>query len=150
MSKTDGTSKIRDAHEGDVPAIVALYADDPLGRTREQAAEPLPASYWTAFEALRTDPRHRLVVVDDGEIAATLQLSFLPHLSAWAPSAPRSRPSELPHTVAVQGWDGPSSNGPSTRHASVAVGSSNSRRMSADRMPTGPTRRWVSLRLMSA
>ncbi len=80
MTETDWTSKIRDAREGDVPAIVALYADDPLGQTRERAAGPLPASYWSAFEAIRTDPRHRLVVIDDGEIAATLQVSFLPHL----------------------------------------------------------------------
>ena len=80
MTETDWTSKIRDARECDVPAIVALYADDPLGQAREQATGPLPASYWTAFEAIRTDPRHRLVVIDDGEIAGTLQLSFLPHL----------------------------------------------------------------------
>ncbi len=80
MTETDWASKIRDARGCDVPAVVALYADDPLGQTREQAAEPLPASYWTAFEAIRADPRHRLVVIDDGEIAATLQLSFLPHL----------------------------------------------------------------------
>lgn len=74
------TDKIRDADAGDVAAIVALYADDSLGQTREQAAEPLPASYWRAFEAIRSDPRHRLVVIDDGEIVATLQLSFVPHL----------------------------------------------------------------------
>ena len=80
MTETDWNSKIRDARERDVPAIVALYADDPFGHARERAAEPLPAPYWTAFEAIRTDPRHRLVVIDDGEIAATLQLSFLPHL----------------------------------------------------------------------
>ena len=80
MTDTDWTSRIRDAREGDVPSIVSLYADDSLGQARERAVEPLPASYWTAFEAIRTDPRHRLVVIDDGEIAATLQLSFLPHL----------------------------------------------------------------------
>lgn len=77
---TDWTSKIRDARPGDVPAIVALYADDPLGQTREQAADPLPAPYWTAFEAIHADPRHRLVVIDDGEVVGTLQLSFVPHL----------------------------------------------------------------------
>ncbi len=63
-----------------MPGVVALYADDLLGQERERVVDPLPASYWTAFEAIRTDPRHRLVVIDDGEIAATLQLSFLPHL----------------------------------------------------------------------
>ena len=80
MTGTDWTSRIRDAREEDVPAVVALYADDELGRTREQLTDPLPDAYWRAFEAIRSDPRHRLVVLDDGEVAATLQLSFLPHL----------------------------------------------------------------------
>lgn len=80
MSQHDWSSRIRDAREEDVPAIVALYADDDLGRSREQVTDPLPAAYWTAFEEIRRDPRHRLVVIDDGEVAATLQLSFLPHL----------------------------------------------------------------------
>lgn len=80
MTEDKWTRRIRDARREDVPAIVALYADDPLGQSREQPVDPLPAAYWTAFEAIRLDPRHRLVVIDDGEIAATLQMSFLPHL----------------------------------------------------------------------
>ena len=80
MPDRDPTHLVRDAEAADVPAIVALYADDPLGREREEAVDPLPAPYWHAFEAIRADPRHRLVVLDDGEVAATLQLSFVPHL----------------------------------------------------------------------
>lgn len=72
---------VRDARLEDLPAVVALYADDPLGVTREQPADPLPAPYLAAFAALDADPRHRLVVVEqDGQVVATLQLSFLPHL----------------------------------------------------------------------
>jgi GNAT superfamily N-acetyltransferase len=72
---------VRDAEERDLPAVVALYADDDLGATREQPGDPLPAEYLRAFAALRDDPRHRLVVVEDGgEVVATLQLSFVPHL----------------------------------------------------------------------
>ena len=75
------TARIRDAVAADLPAIVTLYADDPLGATREQPREPLPESYRAAFAAIEADPRHRLVVVeDDGKIVGTLQLSFLPHL----------------------------------------------------------------------
>ena len=75
------TSAVRDAVREDVPGIVALYADDALGATREQPHDPLPPQYWAAFEAIERDPRHRLVVVDDaGLLVATLQLSFLPHL----------------------------------------------------------------------
>jgi GNAT superfamily N-acetyltransferase len=72
---------VRDAEERDVPAIVALYADDHLGAHREHAGDPLPDEYWRAFTAISEDPRHRLVVAEEGgRIVATLQLSFLPHL----------------------------------------------------------------------
>jgi GNAT superfamily N-acetyltransferase len=78
-----GALRFRDATAGDVPAIVAMYADDPLGVTREDPSDPLPTSYWSAFEAIDADPRHRLVVAEDedGEIVATVQLSFLPYLT---------------------------------------------------------------------
>jgi GNAT superfamily N-acetyltransferase len=72
---------IRDADEADLPTIVALYADDVLGATREQPGEPLAEEYRRAFAAIRDDPRHRLVVAEDrGRVVATLQLSFLPYL----------------------------------------------------------------------
>jgi len=72
---------IRDARADDLPAVVALYADDALGATREQPGLPLAEGYTRAFAEIRADPRHRLVVVeDDGAVVGTLQLSFLPHL----------------------------------------------------------------------
>lgn len=72
---------IRDAEEADVAAVVALYADDELGVARERPELPLRQEYWRAFEAIRADPRHRLVVaVEDGRVIGTLQLSFVPHL----------------------------------------------------------------------
>lgn len=71
----------RDAVAADVPVIVALYADDSLGETRERPVDPLPDAYWRAFREIDSDPRHRLLVAEQaGEIVATLQLSFLPHL----------------------------------------------------------------------
>ncbi|WP_308128081.1 GNAT family N-acetyltransferase [Modestobacter italicus] len=73
--------EIRDADEADLPAVVALYADDVLGATREDPGPPLPQRYRDAFAAIAADPRHRLVVMeDDGQLVATLQLSFLPQL----------------------------------------------------------------------
>ena len=81
MTADVGQLEIRDATRQDVPAVVALYVDDALGRTREQPAEPLPQQYWDAFAAIEQDPRHRLVVAEvGGHLAGTLQLSFLPHL----------------------------------------------------------------------
>ena len=49
----------RDAVADDVPLIVAMYADDDLGTTREQPGDPLPEGYWSAFEQIDADPRHR-------------------------------------------------------------------------------------------
>ncbi|WP_369139928.1 GNAT family N-acetyltransferase [Modestobacter versicolor] len=72
---------VRDAEERDLPAIVALYADDELGATREDPGEPLAAGYLRAFAAISADPRTRLVVVEsEGAVVATVQLTFLPHL----------------------------------------------------------------------
>lgn len=71
----------RDARVEDVASIVRLYADDDLGSTREAVTNPPGDDYLEAFREIDSDPRQRLVVVeDDGAIVATLQLSFLPHL----------------------------------------------------------------------
>ena len=75
----------RDATADDLPRIVSMYADDDLGSGRESATDPLPDSYLQAFQQIDADPRHRLIVAEDaghdGEVVATLQLSFLPQLS---------------------------------------------------------------------
>lgn len=77
----------RKATQADLPAIVAMLADDPLGKTREEMSDPLPASYGEAFGALDKDPNQLLMVAEQGgDIVGTLQLSFLPGLSrrgAW-------------------------------------------------------------------
>ncbi|MFW5462867.1 N-acetyltransferase family protein [Knoellia sp. CPCC 206453] len=71
---------VRRATRDDVPAIVALLVDDPLGATREVEGEL--AAYLTAFEAIDADPAHELVVLEDnGEVIGTLQLTILPGLS---------------------------------------------------------------------
>jgi GNAT superfamily N-acetyltransferase len=71
----------RDAVVEDLPAIVAMYADDALGREREDFSDPLPDCYLVAFRDIESDPRQRLVVAElAGEAVGTLQLSFLPHL----------------------------------------------------------------------
>ena len=71
---------VRRATRQDVPAIIALLMEDPLGATRETQGEH--AAYLTAFEAIDSDPAHELVVLDDGgEVVGTLQLTLLPGLS---------------------------------------------------------------------
>ncbi|WP_323769054.1 GNAT family N-acetyltransferase [Antarctobacter sp.] len=82
---THSRLSIRLARQGDLSALIALYADDDIGKTRD-VARPDPA-YQSAFDAIEADPNHLLVVGEvDGEIAATLLLSFIPGLSrhgAW-------------------------------------------------------------------
>jgi GNAT superfamily N-acetyltransferase len=72
----------RRATRADVPGIVHLLADDPLGAKREKAEVPLPESYWRAFEAIDGDPNNELIVAcRDTELIGVLQLTFIPSLT---------------------------------------------------------------------
>ena len=71
---------IRRATAHDVPAIVALLADDEIGATREPPGDLEP--YQAAFKALDADPNQRLVVAElDGRVVGCLQLTVIPGLS---------------------------------------------------------------------
>jgi ribosomal protein S18 acetylase RimI-like enzyme len=74
---------IRRALRDDVPAIVRLLADDPLGRGREAPDGPLPESYGEAFDKLRRDSNAVLAVVQDASkaVIGCLQLNFIVGLS---------------------------------------------------------------------
>lgn len=78
---------IRRAVAADLPAIVALLADDTLGRGREDPRPPLDPRYAAAFAAIEADPNQLLAVVEaEGAVVGCLQLSFMPGLSrlgAW-------------------------------------------------------------------
>ncbi|MEU3841541.1 GNAT family N-acetyltransferase [Streptomyces sp. NPDC028635] len=75
-----GDLEIRAAVPDDVPAIVAMLADDPLGAQRESPDDLAP--YLTAFERIAADPNQHLVVaVREGRIVGTLQLTLIPGLS---------------------------------------------------------------------
>lgn len=72
--------EIRRATADDIPAIVAMLADDPLGARRESPDDL--ATYQAAFERIDRDPGQRLVVaVRDGRTVGTLQLTVIPGLS---------------------------------------------------------------------
>ena len=74
--------EFRRALPGDLEAIVALLANDPLGAQRERLQSPLPASYAAAFAAIDRDPNHELVVACRAQtVVGVLQLTFLPHLT---------------------------------------------------------------------
>ena len=72
----------RPARSDDLPAIVALLADDELGAGREDARTPLNPRYTAAFAAITADPNHLLLVADKGgDIVGCLQLTFIPGLT---------------------------------------------------------------------
>ncbi len=78
----------RTAERADVPAILAMLADDDVTRARAAAGrQPVPesadAALWAAFEAIDADPRNDLIVAEspDGGLVGTCQLTFTPSLS---------------------------------------------------------------------
>src|SRR5882757_7057591 len=75
---------IRRVRREDVATIVGMLADDPLGGARERIEDPLPPSYYRAFETVERDANIRLVVAEDGEgaVVGCLQLCILPGLSS--------------------------------------------------------------------
>jgi GNAT superfamily N-acetyltransferase len=75
-----GDLDIRPALTDDLPAIVAMLADDPLGAQRESPDDLAP--YLAALERIDGDPNQHLIVAQqDGRVIGTLQLTIIPGLS---------------------------------------------------------------------
>ncbi len=84
MDQLDGTGTVnfRVATINDLPAIVAMLADDPLGTSREEFSDPIPEFYVTAFALIDSDPNQDLVVLElEGQVIGTMQLSWLQYLN---------------------------------------------------------------------
>ena len=78
---------VRRARRADVAVIVAMLADDHLGRARERLEDPLPVSYFDAFDVIDRDPNIELVVAEEaGRVVGCLQLCILPGLSSQGAS----------------------------------------------------------------
>jgi GNAT superfamily N-acetyltransferase len=74
------TVTLRPARRDEVPAIVALLADDGLGRGREALSDP--KIYYDAFDEMAKEPNNRLLVAEqNGELVGTLQITFIRGLS---------------------------------------------------------------------
>lgn len=70
---------IREAVRADLPAILALLADDMLGKARDFAT--VDDAYEKAFADVDADPRNFLIVAQDGdEVVACMQLTYIPGL----------------------------------------------------------------------
>jgi ribosomal protein S18 acetylase RimI-like enzyme len=79
---------IRPARRDDVRTIVAMLADDHLGKARERLEDPLPESYFRAFDAVADARNIQLVVAEDGDgaVIGCLQLCILPGISSQGAS----------------------------------------------------------------
>lgn len=81
--KPEPSPLFRRATEADLPAIIAMLADDALGAQREDTSEAGRAPYLEAFRAVTRDPNQFLLVMElDGDLIGNCQLSFIPGLSS--------------------------------------------------------------------
>jgi ribosomal protein S18 acetylase RimI-like enzyme len=72
----------RPATRSDLPRLVEMLADDPLGATRERPGPPLPPAYLLAFDAITADDDNELIVACLGAtVVGVLQLTFIPSLT---------------------------------------------------------------------
>lgn len=66
----------------DLPDIVKMLADDPLGATREQPSETGSEQYINAFHSISADKNQELTIVEmEGQKVATFHLSFIQYLT---------------------------------------------------------------------
>lgn len=71
---------MRRAIEADLPALVGMLADDPLGAKRERLDDM--TAYQRALSAINADPnQYQAVVEQNGEIVGMMQLTVIPGLS---------------------------------------------------------------------
>ena len=78
---------LRPTRRDDVAAIIAMLADDHLGRARERLEQPLPTLYYDAFERVTSDQNiHLMVAEEGGKVVGCVQLCILPGLSSQGAS----------------------------------------------------------------
>ena len=77
----------RTATRNDLPAMIAMIADDQLGQARDDARLPLDQRYVDAFATIERDPNQMLVMVEQaGAVIGCFQITFIPGISrrgAW-------------------------------------------------------------------
>jgi ribosomal protein S18 acetylase RimI-like enzyme len=75
---SEGGLIFRPAERADLPSIIRLLADDERGSQRERYEDPLPESYFAAFEKISRDANHELIVAEmSKEVVGTLHLIFM-------------------------------------------------------------------------
>ncbi|RZK63981.1 MAG: GNAT family N-acetyltransferase [Pedobacter sp.] len=72
----------RFATKDDLPKIVDMLLDDPLGALREKSESVLSEAYYQAFEKIRVDANQELTIVElNGEVVGTYHLTFIQYLT---------------------------------------------------------------------
>ncbi len=72
------------ATQEQLPAIVHLLAEDPLGTTREKNIEPLPQEYIDAFKRMEQQVGNSIIVaIDKEKVIACLQLTIIHGISRF-------------------------------------------------------------------
>ena len=94
----------RKATVKDLPFIVEMLANDKLGKLREAFTDPLPDSYYNAFNAVDADPNQELIVADNGgEVVGTLQITFTPGLTYQGSIRATVEPVRIKETMTGKG-----------------------------------------------
>lgn len=82
------TATIRKATENDLEAIVALFADDPLGGHGDTTDPQALPDYTAAFRKIATSPNEALYVAElDGEVVGTFQTMVTTTMTARGASS---------------------------------------------------------------
>ncbi|MET7372094.1 GNAT family N-acetyltransferase [Micromonospora arida] len=69
----------REAVRADLPAVIALLADDVLGKARDFTE--VDEAYERAFADITADPRNALIVAEQGgDLVGCLQITYIPGL----------------------------------------------------------------------
>ena len=78
-----GAAILRRATSGDIDALIALLADDPISAARGDVASDTDRdAYETALEEILADPSNDLLVVEiDVAVVGTLQLTSIPGMA---------------------------------------------------------------------
>lgn len=82
------TATIREATENDLEAIIALFADDPLGGHGDTTDPQVLPDYSAAFRKIATSPNETLYVAElDGEVVGTFQTMVTTTMTARGASS---------------------------------------------------------------
>ena|SRR5690554_5613844 len=80
MTRYENQLSFRDAKANDLPAIIALLSDDPIGATRD--GDRFMPAYERALEAIEAQAGNSIIVAELNEtVVGVLQLTLIPGLS---------------------------------------------------------------------